>query len=146
MDYQAYEIACEKIREENKQYLGLFQAELKAASLSDKTIQRHLSNVDLFINDFLLYEEPVPMKDGCGHVELFLGDFYIRKCMWSTPGNIKTTAASLKKFYKCMADHGKVKKEEYNWLCETIKNELEQWQADCARFNDLDEDDPFGLF
>ncbi len=34
----------------------------------------------------------------------FLGEFFIRKCMWSTPGTIKRTAASIKKFYKFMPD------------------------------------------
>ena len=28
----------------------------------------------------------------------FLGDYFIRKCMWSTPSSVKTTAARLKKF------------------------------------------------
>ena len=26
----------------------------------------------------------------------FLGDYFIRKCMWSTPSTVKTTAASIR--------------------------------------------------
>ena len=44
--------------------------------------------------------------------------------MWSTPGNIKTTAASIKKFYKSMFEHGYIEKADYNFLCSEIKENM----------------------
>ena len=32
------------------------------------------------------------MEEGLNMLDDYLGDFYIRKCLWSTPGNIKSTA------------------------------------------------------
>lgn len=146
MDYDDYSKACDEIRAKNDEYLALFEQDLISDGLKEGTIRRHLSNVDFYINNFLLYEEPLAMESGMGRIDSFLGDFFIRKCMWSTPGNIKSTAASIKKFYKHMLDRGIVKKEDYEFLCSEIKTGMDMWQADCAIYNDPDEPNPFAFF
>ena len=146
MDYDDYSKACDEIKEKNSGYLALFKQDLIDEGLKDSTIKRHLSNVDFYINDFLLYEEPLAMEYGMGRIDSFLGDFFIRKCMWSTPGNIKSTAASIKKFYKHMMERGIVKKKDYEFLCSEIKMGMEDWQSDCAIYNDPDEPNPFTFF
>lgn len=146
MDYDDYSKTRDEIRAENSEYLSLFEQSLIDAVLKESTIKRHLSNVDFYINDFLLYEEPLTMDYGMGRIDSFLGDFFIRKCMWSTPGNIKSTAASIKKFYKCMMDRGIAKKSSYEFLCSEIKEGMETWQADCAAYNNPDELNPFAFF
>ena len=144
MTYEDYVKECEEIRRTNEELLELFEKDLDG--LKEKTIGRHLSNVYFYINEFLLYEDAHPIQDGTWMISDYLGDFFIRKCMWSTPGNIKTTAARIKKFYKSMLDHGKIDKEDYSELCETIRDEMEQWQALCEQYNDPDEDNPFMPF
>ena len=99
-DYEEYERECDKIRQTNEELLALFEEELQDSGLSAKTVRRHLSNAEFYINEYLLREEPRPMEDGITELDMFLGFFFIRKCMWSTPGTIKSTAASLKKAYK----------------------------------------------
>jgi len=143
MEYEEYEKECNKIRKDNEKYLAAFRYSLEESGLSTKTINSHLGNVDFYINEFLMRYEPTPMIKGCHSIGAFLGDFFIRKCMWSTPNNIKTTAASIKKFYKCMLDAGEINKTKYDDLCETIKRDMEEWQEDCRRFDNLDEDDLF---
>lgn len=145
-NYENYEKDCAAIRSVNNKLLDIFEKDLTEAGLSRKTINSHLSNVDFYINEFLLREEPHPMEDGTGMVYQFLGDFFIRKCMWSTPATIKTTATSIKKFYKCMMNHGKITKNEYDYLCFDIKDGMPLWQADCAQFNDPDAANPFDWF
>ena len=100
MDYEDYEKACDSIRHENAALLGIFENYLVDKGLSQKTISRHVGNVDFYINDCLLYDDARTIEDGVAMVDDFLGYFFIRKCMWSTPGTIKSTAASIKKFYK----------------------------------------------
>lgn len=141
-----YEGECRKIREENEKYLGMFQEEMEKKGLSPRTIRTHISNVDFYLNDFLLYGEPVSAMDGWGSIGLFLGEFFIRKCMWSTPGTIKSTAVSIKKFYKCMSDCGELEKGAYRELCEDIKENMEEWQDLCAQYNDPTQESPFFLF
>ena len=146
MDYDDYSKAYDEIRAKNNEYLELFEHALIADGLKGSTIKRHLSNINFYINDFLLYEEPLTMDYGMGKIDSFLGNFFIRKCMWSTPGTIKSTAASIKKFYKCMMDCGIVKKKDYEFLCSEIKDRMEIWQTDCAIYNDPDEPNPFDFF
>ena len=145
-DYEEYEKDCTKIREENETYLALFEKDLIASGLSAKTVGRHVSNASFYINDFLLYDDSNPMCEGTKCVHSFFGDFFIRKCMWSTPASIKSTAASLKKFYKCMLQHGYIDKESYDYLCFDIKENMEDWQEECAIYNDPDEPNPFYMF
>ena len=145
-NYEEYEKNCEAIRATNMELLGIFEKDLTEAGLSAKTINSHLSNVDFYINEYLLREDAYPMEYGAGMIDMFLGDFFIRKCMWSTPANIKTTAGSIKKFYKCMFDHNKIPKKNYDYLCNEIKTGMEQWQADCAQYNDPGAPNPFFFF
>lgn len=145
-DYDKYEAKCVEIRSDNEKLLDLFEQSLTVAGLSPKTIRTHLSNVDFYINEYLLREDACPMAEGVGMIDMFLGDFFIRKCMWSTPATIKSTASSIKKFYKCMMDHGKIEKRDYDFLCSEIKENMERWQDDCALFNDPDEPNPFAWF
>ena len=39
---------------------------------------------DFYINDFLLRTDAYSMEHGVSMIDDFLGDFFIRKCMWST--------------------------------------------------------------
>lgn len=146
MDYKKYEKRCKEIREENAEFLRIFEEDLKLKGLSEKTISRHVFNVDFYINEYLLREDARAMEEGVAAIDMFLGDFFIRKCMWSTPGTIKSTAASIRKFYNSMLNHGKVKKSSYEFLCSEIKDGMEMWQADCAMYNDPDAENPFDWF
>ena len=138
MNYDEHEKLCEIQREANGKYLAVFENDLKDAGLKSKTINNHLSNIDLYINEYLLRVEPLEMSDGCGYeIDGFLGDFFIRKCMWSTPATVKSTAASIKKFYKSMVEHGHVDKDRYQELCDEIKESMEIWQADSEAYNDF---------
>lgn len=147
LGYEEYdEKDCEKIRATNEKYLDIFEKDLTDAGLSIKTINSHLSNAYFYINEFLLREDAHPMEDGVGMIDMFLGDFFIRKCMWSTPATIKSNATSIKKFYKCMLEHGKIQRNEYDYLCSEIKEGMPQWQADCEQFNDPFAPNPFDWF
>ena len=142
--YEIYEKKCEEIRRINAELLGMFEKDL--SSLSPKTIKKHLYNVDFYINEYLLHYDAQTMEHGIEMIDDFLGYFFIRKCVWSTPSTIKSTAASIKKFYKCMMEHGKIPKEDYEKLCIEIRLGMEEWRDDCAIYNDPDAEDPFMMF
>lgn len=127
MNYEEYEKAVEKITKVNEQYLILFQEYLLEKDLKDKTIRNHLNNVGFYINDYLNYYDPQEMVRGCYDISGFLGDWFIRKAMWSSRESIKSTAASIKKFYKCMLEKGHVSKADYQYLLETIKKQMPDW-------------------
>ena len=97
-----------------------------------------LANVEFYLNTFLLYSVILRMQDGVYEIGEFLGYYFIRKCMWSTPDTIKSTAASIKKFYKSMLSHGLIDSNQYRLLADTIKDNMREWQEECARYNDPD--------
>ncbi|MBQ9058879.1 MAG: hypothetical protein IJ125_06820 [Atopobiaceae bacterium] len=145
-DYEAYERAVKEREKENAVYLAEFEEELEAAGLADKTIGRHLSNVDFFINTYLQREEALGIEEGCYRLDDFLGYFFIRKCMWSTPNTIRQNAASFKKFYKCMVKHGHVSQDAYDCMLATIKESMPLWVEDCEEFNTPSDDFDSDLF
>lgn len=136
-DYEYdYEQACKERRKENDGYIREFDNWLMAKGLSDKTIQRHIDNANFYINEYLLHEDAYRMEDGCYRIDDFLGRFFIRKCMWSTPATIKQGATSIKKFYRCMLDSGHITRESYDTLLATIKSDMPLWIEDCEAYND----------
>lgn len=136
MLYEDYDELRKQQREKNEEYLVLFREDLVQLGLTAKTIRDHINNVNFYINTYLLREEPLAIQEGCGpRIDDFLGSFFIRRCMWSTPSTIKTTAASIKKFYKSMNDHGYISKADYKGLCDIIKENMPIWQDDCEAYN-----------
>ena len=95
MDYEQYTKTCQTIQNTNNRLLQLFEEDLVKSGLKEKTINRHLSNVDFFLNEFLIRAGALPMEEGISMLDEYLGNFFIRKCMWSTPANIKTNAGSV---------------------------------------------------
>ena len=69
--------------------------------------------------------EPLTMEEGLSSVWGFLADHYLRKCA-GTEGTRKEMAASIKKFYRCMKDHGKISETSFEILCDDIKEIISQ--------------------
>jgi site-specific recombinase XerD len=135
-DYEQYEIECERIRESNGKLLADFEDWLREANLADQTISKHIENIDFYINEYLLYEDAVEPQDGVSDVSMFLGYWFIRKAMWASASSIKSNAASLKKFYTFLHDRGAVSQDDLDSLKETIKEEMPEWLATLARYDD----------
>ena len=70
-DYEKYEEDCKAIRESNERLLKEFGRWLKSSGLSEKTIKNHISNIDFYINEYLLYEEAIEVVDGVHKVSIF---------------------------------------------------------------------------
>lgn len=135
-DYERYEKNCKKIRVANGRLLNEFEAWLKSSGLSEKTISNHVSNIDFYINEYLLYEDATQAKDGVNAVGMFLGYWFIKKAMWASPSSIRGNAASLKKFYTFMQEKGLIDREDLDGLKQTIKEDMPEWLATLERYDD----------
>jgi site-specific recombinase XerD len=135
-DYEKYEKDCKRIREANELLLSEFDAWLKSSGLSESTINNHGSNIDFYINEYLLYEDATEAKDGVTGVGMFLGYWFIRKAMWASPSSIRGNAASLKKFYTFLHEKGLIDKDDLNGLKQTIKEDMSEWLATLERYDD----------
>ena len=146
LEYDEYERQCKLREQENIRYLDEFEADLRAAGLKPATINKHLDNVSFYLSAFLTRSAPLDMRAGCYKVGEYLGGFFIRKCMWSTPNAIKSNAASFKKFYKSMLAHGHIRQDDFDVLQCIIKDDLDYWCDLCAEFNDPYSPNPFSPF
>jgi site-specific recombinase XerD len=135
-DYESYEAECKKIKKVNKKLLNDFASWLRGKNLTEKTIRNHRLNVDFYINDFLLYADTVEAKDGASQIGLFLGDWFIRKAIWSSSATIKSNAAGLKKFYSFMLEKHLIDKETLDDLYDKIKEDMPVWINTLRRFDD----------
>jgi site-specific recombinase XerD len=135
-DYEQYEFECERIRESNEKLLADFEAWLRASGLAAKTINKHVRNVDFYVNAYLLYEDAIEPQDGVRSVGRFLGYWFIRKATWASAASIKSNAASLKKFYAFLHERGLVSRDGLDYLEKTIKKEMPEWLATMARYDD----------
>ncbi|MBS3907204.1 MAG: hypothetical protein KGZ49_09235 [Syntrophaceae bacterium] len=140
--YEQYEKECKKIRRENEKLLLDFGRWLLDKNLSQRTKNKHLSNVDFYINDYLLYEDAIKATDGSSRIGMFLGYWFIRKAMWASKTSIKESAASLKQFYQFMFERGKLSTESFDRLKERIKEDMPEWLATLERYDDPDIEDP----
>ena len=143
MDYK------KKMNENNKRnekYLQEFEKWLNKKGLVNKTIKKHLNNTSLFINDYLNYYDITKAEDGLGEVFMFLNDWFIRKCTWSSRNSLKETAASLKKFYQYMYENNYVDFNDYKETFDFIKNNMDELLESVDEFNNFDEDDYYDLF
>ncbi|MDX2505201.1 MAG: recombinase [Gammaproteobacteria bacterium] len=140
-DYEKYEEDCTKIREQNDLLLDSFETWLKSTGLSEKVINNHLSNIDFYVNDYLLYEDAIEAEDGVSDVGEFLGYWFIKKAMWSSKSSIKGNAASLKKFYTFMHEKQLIDIEDLTDLKKTIKADMLKWLETLSRYDDLSIED-----
>jgi len=141
-EYQKYEQACKRIKKDNVRLLEQFDQWLSGKGLAEKTVRRHVENAESYINDFLLYEDAIPAKEGASRISMFLGYWFIRKAMWASPSAIRENATSLKKFYTYMQEQGKISAEALQDLKETIKEETPEWVGTVQRYDDPDITDP----
>ena len=136
-DYEDWDKACKRIRRENEKLLDEFEGWLAAANLTDNTIRKHIGNVELYINHYLLEDDALEARDGVSEITGFLGYWFIRKAMWASAAAIKENAAGLKKFYTFMEKTGRVDADELQTLKEAIKEEMPAWIARLERYDDL---------
>ena len=135
-DSQKYEADCQKIRKANHELLTDFESWLESSGLSEKTINNHVSNIDFYINEYLLYEDAVEAKDGVDMVSDFLGYWFIKKALWASQSSLKSNAGSLKKFYTFLLEKGLIDKDDLRELKETIKEEMSEWLETLRRYDD----------
>lgn len=130
IDYKVedYDKEFKKVEKNNEKLLDLFEKSLEG--LSEKTIDLHLSNAHLFLNEYFYREGLENPVEGAGYVDSFF-DFFVRKCMWSSPNTVKQLAASMRKFYKCLYNNKIVEIEVLEHVLEIIDGGLEYWIEEC---------------
>lgn len=97
--------------------------------LSDKTIQKHVNNVDFYLNyyaaEYLTDSAEEAMNEST--LDSFMTDFFPRKALWCSMSAIKEMAASIVKFYKWMNENDLVDDVDFNLFRLAVKENKEEW-------------------
>ena len=123
----------EENKKRNEKYIKEFEEWLNSKGLVKKTIRKHLQNIDFYINNYLTYYDIVKVEEGIDEVHLFLNCWFIEKCLWASKNSIKENATSIKKFYQFMSENNYVKKEDYEFLCNDIKENMDEYLSQIER-------------
>ena len=135
-DYKEYELACNKIKQDNDLLLNQFKSWLKEKKLSDKVINNHYNNVDFYINTYLLYEDAIRARDGVDSIDDYLGYWFIRKNISASKSSIKGSASSLKKFYTFLNKSKIISDDELSDLKLSIREDMHEWLSTLDRYDD----------
>ena len=120
----SYDDAVKSIHKRNNNLIYNFEDWMKRSGLSEKTIDKHTSNIDFFLNEYLVYQdrndsdeyiELCQAEDGIEMIDDFLGYWFIKKAMWSSENSIKENITSIKKFYTFMQSLNLISKRDFRY-------------------------------
>ena len=124
-EYKDNKQAWAEISQENAKLLADFEQWL-VRRVASGTIQRHLQDVEPYINTFLLYKGAATASPGARRIAKFLVYWFIRRATWANPTSIKENAASLEKFCSFMQEKGEIDASALKDLKQTIKEAIDE--------------------
>jgi hypothetical protein len=117
----------QKTRMKNKVLLLKYKQWLRQKKVRENMISNHVKNCDFFLNEFLVHLDIFSASEGYSKINMFLGYWFIKRAIWSTPAAIKSNAVSLEMFYTFLYEKGDIKQEYLKELSSTIKKERSKW-------------------
>ena len=94
----------EKIQEENNKLLKTFEEWLLNRNYSRKAVKRLISDVDLFINQFIAMEEEISPREVDGYNLDYFFRWCIDKWMLNTASGLISVVSSIQLFYEYLND------------------------------------------
>ena len=122
--YEEIQKEVETIRSENTVLLEEFRVWLEQSGLKKKTVQGHTGNVWFYINEYLVYEDAIRPAEGISLIDGFFNWFFPNKAMWSSVATTKQTVASLKRFYRFLAERGVLERADYEEFLAEVKSQM----------------------
>lgn len=125
--YEVWEKEMNKLKRINAKILAEFEDYLKSKSLKSTTIKKHIFDIEVYAKAFLLNNELIPIEEGVLYIDDYLGDYFVRKVVWSSKAVIRRNIVSFKKFYTFLNEKGLVSNENLQEMKEVIKCEQKDW-------------------
>ena len=127
-----YDTCIEKILEQNKYFMKLFEEDLDNKGVSEKTKSKHMNNIDLYLNSYIAHYKGKSVLTDLS-INYFIDIWFMRKCLWSSPSSVKGYITSFKKFFKCLNNHGIIDSGQYALILDEIKENKDEWIAEAKR-------------
>lgn len=138
MNSKNYELEAK--RKENENYLKLFENQMKKEGLAPRIIKKHLSNVEFYINDYLLFSSIINIEDGMSEMRDFFYYWFFAKALQSKCESVSAHIDSVTLFYKLMVDQGLANREDYEKMLCNINEYKAEWIKKFSRHNNSEGD------
>lgn len=134
--WEEYEKRSIETKAQHEKLIAIYKEDLIQKNLSPRTIKRHLSNIDSFLNWFLIdYKDSDALDEFIpSFVGDFLGSFIPDKYIGNTKNLIKENAATLRGFYQSMRDCGYISQSMFTRISENISEEVADGGQNYAAF------------
>lgn len=111
----------------NEYVISLFRGSLAKEEYTSKTIEKHINNVELYL-DFLAFNLEKDYKDGVQSdcLSQFFGYHLIYKCGFKANA-MKEMSASLKKLYQYLLNNNEISSSDYEEMKFVLKESMEDW-------------------
>lgn len=118
----------ELIWKKNWMLLAEFNDWMLGRGLSKRTSHMHLSNVTMYMQEYLMYDGPLPPANGTIGIGMYLGSWFIRKAPYASPGTVRSNATSIVKFYSFLLEKGLITPGALEQMRESIRLDMRKWQ------------------
>lgn len=137
MAEESYEEMAARLTDANEGYLAHFTNDLILEKKMGKVkAHEHAERLRFFGNDYLLNYGSEGLVDGVGSFPSFVGDWFIRKCMWSDVRAVKENVESFRLWLRFLAGSKKVPPEDLVDLHRRLEKDLDRWCLRAQCYND----------
>lgn len=130
--YEKRRAAMEKA---NEPVLRGFHEYLINRRTGKKASLDHLNRISFFADPFLMEYRGTTLVDGFDDAVSFLGDFFIRKAMWSDEKSMRENVDSFGKFYDFLLSTGRIDGEKYRELMKELERQTPRLVRLVNRYN-----------
>ena len=126
-----------RVKEANEVHLAHFTNDLILEKKMGKIkAHEHAERLRFFGNDYLLNYGEEDLVGGLGSFASFVGDWFIRKCMWSDAEAVRKNVESFRLWLRYVRASGGFPDEEDPYLEEYLDENLETWCKRAEAYND----------
>lgn len=124
----------EEIRKENEKYLAIFQEYLESYGMSRTLSDKHVANIEHYLNDYLADVLNREMKHSVRDLEPYIKTVYF-EMEGTTVETLEKFIKSLNFFYRCMHEKGLMSSQMYGLYEWLVKSNQKEWKEKMSSKN-----------
>ena len=135
-----------RLTDANEEHLAHFTNDLiREKKMGKRKAHEHAERLRFFGDDYLLNYGSEDLVEGVFSFPSFVGDWFIRKCMWSDVRSVKENTESFRLWLRFLAESKRVSPEDLIDLHKCVEANLETWclRAQCDNDPEWDPEDLF---
>jgi hypothetical protein len=128
MAEEDYEEMAARLTKANEEHLAHLTNDLiLKKKMGKKKAHEHADRLRFFGNDYLLNYVKEDLVEGVSSFPSFVGDWFIRKCMWSDARAVKANVESFRLWLRFLGEEKKLLQKDLIELHKGLEQNLETW-------------------